>query len=214
MRLLGLLGRNNVNLYVRQPKRQIVTEQKPALVVVDMINDYMDPDGELYGEFLHDIIPNVEQLLTAFRAENLPIVFANTSTVTDEQPMVEKWGRHAERGTWGERVIDDISPQESDYVVRKPMYDAFHDTELDHLLRSVGATKTVVTGVDSHVCVLQTGIGACNRGYDVTVVEDGMTTKEQYKHEFAIEYTKSHLGQVESTDHVVELIEQRWTTAD
>lgn len=174
----------------------------------------MHPNGELYGDVLHDIVPNVERLLTSFRDNNLPVVFANTSVVSDEQPMAEKWGQHATRGTWGEQVIDDIAPQESDYVVRKPMYDAFHDTELDHLLRSFEATEVILTGVDSHVCVLQTGIGAINRGYDVTVVEDGMTTKEQHKHEFAVEYTKSHLGDIESTTDVVARIEQRWATAN
>lgn len=168
----------------------------------------MHPDGELYGEVLHDIVPNVEELLTLFRDRDLPVIFANTSIVSDEQQMVKKWGRHAERGTWGERVIDDIAPIESDYVVRKPMYDAFHDTELDNLLRSMSVSEVLLTGVDSHVCVLQTGVGAFNLGYDVTVVEDGITTKEQYKHEFAIEYTESHLGQIKSTTEVVATIEE------
>lgn len=190
-------------------KYQVMTEQEPALVIVDMINDYMNPEGELYGEILHDIVPNVETLAESFRDADLPVVFANTSTVTDDQPMVEKWGRHAIRGTWGERVIDSLMPQESDYIVRKPMYDAFHDTELDHLLRSLDTTEVVLTGVDSHVCVLQTGIGAFNRGYDVTVVEDGMSTKEQHKHQFMIEYTESHLGEIQSAADVVARIEQR-----
>jgi nicotinamidase-related amidase len=174
----------------------LMTENKPALIIVDMINDYVHPDGELYGETLHDVVPTIDRLITVFHDLNLPVVYANTSVVSDEQPMVKKWGVHAERGTWGAKVVEEIAPSESDYVVRKPMYDGFYDTELDHILRSLDVTEVVLTGVDSHVCVLQTGIGAANRNYDVTVAEDGMSTKEQHKHEFAINYTESHLGRV------------------
>ena len=191
-----------------------MTERKPALMIVDMINDYMDPEGDLYGELLHDIVPNVEQLATTFRNTDLPVIFANTSIVTDDQPMVEQWGQHAVRGTWGERVIDPLTPQESDYVVRKPMYDAFYDTELDHLLRSLNATEVIITGVDSHVCILQTSIGAFNRGYDVTIVKNGISTKEQHKHQFAIEYTESHLGEVRSSADIVARIEQQCATTN
>jgi nicotinamidase-related amidase len=60
--------------------------------------------------------------------------------------------------------------------VRKHGYDAFHGTPLDGALRARGVTSLVVTGTLTDICVLASIVGAFNREYRVTVVEDAVAT--------------------------------------
>ena len=74
------------------------------------------------------------------------------------------------------RTIGALAPRAEELVVRKRWYDAFAGTELDGALRARGVTSLVVTGTMTDICVLSTVVGAFNREYRITVVEDGVAT--------------------------------------
>ena len=69
-----------------------------------------------------------------------------------------------------------VAPRAEELVVRKRWYDAFAGTELDGALRARGVTSLVVTGTMTDICVLSTVVGAFNREYRISVVEDGVAT--------------------------------------
>ena len=73
-------------------------------------------------------------------------------------------------------VVAALAPAPDELAVRKHWYDAFAGTPLDGALRARGIRSLVVTGTMTDICVLATVVGAFNREYRVTVVEDGVAT--------------------------------------
>jgi nicotinamidase-related amidase len=73
-------------------------------------------------------------------------------------------------------VVAELAPAPGELAVRKHWYDAFAGTPLDGALRARGVRSLVVAGTMTDICVLATVVGAFNREYRVTVVEDGVAT--------------------------------------
>jgi nicotinamidase-related amidase len=72
----------------------------------------------------------------------------------------------------GRQVARLLEPDEDDYFVLKPRHSAFFATPLELLLRDLGATTLMITGIASNICVLFSANDAYIRGYDVVVVSD------------------------------------------
>jgi nicotinamidase-related amidase len=60
---------------------------------------------------------------------------------------------HCVEGTWGAQIIDDLTPQEGEHLVVKKGFGGFSNTPLDTVLRNLGVTTCVVSGVTACVCV-------------------------------------------------------------
>ena len=73
-------------------------------------------------------------------------------------------------------TIDALAPHGDELVVRKRWYDGFAGAALDGALRARGVTSLVMTGTMTDICVLATDVGAFNREYKISVVEDGVAT--------------------------------------
>jgi nicotinamidase-related amidase len=165
-----------------------------ALLVVDMQRGFLDPGEAMEVPPARDVVPAIQQLLAVFRDKRLPVIFSEF-VYSERVPLLvgelhpehrpappgapRGFGRpsssclegHPSAGT-----IGDLAPRADELVIRKHWYDAFAGTPLDGALRARGVTSLVVTGTMTDICVLATVIGAFNREYRVTVVEDGVAT--------------------------------------
>lgn len=168
-------------------------QMKPALLVIDMLNEYLLPSGKIYCENCREIIPNIEKCIDTFRKSKNPVIFVNTA-VSEGDVLVKKWGKHAMAGTKMAQVVDELSPRDSDIVVQKTGYDGFFSTNLDQELQSNEIDTVVLTGIHTHACVLLTGVGAFERGYNVITFEDCITTGYQANHETRLRFFRSHIG--------------------
>ena len=137
-----------------------------ALLVVDMQNDFMHPDGALAAPDPDATIEAVTTLVDEARAADVPVWYTQDNH-RDDDPEWEIWGRHAEQGTWGWELIEELEPREDELVFPAPRYDCFYETELDHRLRSRGITQLVICGTVANICVHYTAAGAAMRWYDV-----------------------------------------------
>ena len=169
---------------------------KSALLIIDMLNEYLDPKGKIYCEAGREIIGNISFLKKHFQENGLPVIYVNTSHINGGDPETAKWGLHAMRGTWGAEVIPELKPDINDYVVLKRTYDGFFNTELEITLRSLGIDTVVVCGIHTHVCVLCTALGAFYRGFQVVALEDCMTTGYKPNHETRLRFFNSHIGKL------------------
>lgn len=176
-------------------ERVLVPEPgRTALIVVDMQHGFLDPGEALEVPAAREIVPAIRRLLDAFRDRSLPVVF--TEFVYSERVPVLLGELHPEhkRATPGAptgfglpssncleghpsaETVPELAPRPEELVVRKHWYDAFNGTPLDGALRARGVTSLVATGTLTDVCVLATVVGAFNREYRVTVVEDAVAT--------------------------------------
>ena len=70
----------------------------------------------------------------------------------------------------------DVDPR--DVVVDKPLYGAFHGTDLDTILRSRGIDTVVITGIATNICCEMTAREAAQHDFRVFFLDDGTATKE------------------------------------
>ncbi len=163
-----------------------------AVIVIDMLNDFIY--GSLKCERAKPIIPKIKRLLSEARRRGIPVIYANDSHIPKVDHEFKLWGEHAVKGTWGAKVIDELRPEEGDYVIEKRRYSAFYETGLDMLLRELGVDTLVLTGLHTNMCVKHTAADAFYRGYSIVVVKDCVQAFTEEDHEWGLKYMSKVYG--------------------
>lgn len=174
--------------------------KKSALIIIDMINEYLNKKGLLYCEPCRKIIPAISECLSYARKENIQIIYVNTSLNDESDLLVKKWDLHAVPGTFGSEVIDELKPEDGDLIIRKKLYNGFAGTILDTELKKRKINDIAISGIHTHVCVLLTAVGGFELGYNVTLLEDCITTDTKEKHESRLPFFKTHVGELLSLE--------------
>ncbi len=146
-----------------------------ALLVIDMLNDFISPRGALVVPDAERIVPRVKDVLEGAREQGIPVVFITDSHREDDREFLS-WPPHAVSGTWGSRVIDELQPLAGEYIVPKRRYSAFFGTDLDIYLREAGVRKVYLAGVLTNICVYATALDAAMRNYAVAVFRDAVAS--------------------------------------
>lgn len=150
-------------------------EPESVLLVIDMLNDFIEDEGALLVPGAKRIVPRIAQVLAEARQQNVPIIYITDSHRPDDHEF-RYWPAHAVSDTWGGEVVDELQPREGDYVIPKRRYSAFFGTDLDTYLRELGITKLYLTGVLSNICVYATALDASMRNYHVAVIRDAVAS--------------------------------------
>ena len=158
-----------------------VDPSSAALLIIDVQNDFANPSGKLYAKGAEKVIPPIKKLASAARRSGATVIYTQDWHIKGD-PEFEIWGEHALAGTWGAEIVDELKPEEADVIVRKPSYDAFYSTSLDHVLRSRKITTLILTGLLGNICVHCTAIGAAMRGYKLIIPVDAIFTIHEFDH--------------------------------
>ena len=159
---------------------------KNALIVVDMLNDFVDEKGALYcGRPARDIIPFIKGRTEAYRDRGDLVIYLQDSHGEDDKEF-EKFPKHSVVGTWGHHIIPELEPAQGDVVIQKRRYSGFFETELSDLLKKHTIQAAEVVGVCTNICVMDTVGGLANRDYDITVPRAGVADFDSDFHEFAL----------------------------
>lgn len=180
---------------------------RPALLIIDMINDFVT--GKLALSAANKIVPTIARLRESFHRYGLPVIHITDSHVKGVDRELTLWGDHALRGTEGADVIDPLKPRGEEFRVYKRRYSGFFGTDLDLLLRELGVSTLVLTGVATDICVQHTAADAFFRGYDLVVVSDATATTDEESHKHALAYMERVYGaKVLSADEVIQRLER------
>ena len=107
---------------------------------------------------------------------------------------------HALAGSRWTRFVTEVEPQD-EIVTGKKRLSAFYPTDLDFLLRQMGARAVVLDGIMADCCVLNSAFDASNLGYRVSVVSDLVRGTDEGLERAALSMVSLHLGVVtESTE--------------
>ena len=93
---------------------------------------------------------------------------------------------HLAAGTWDVEIVEELTPQKSDYVVDKNRPSGFYASGLEPILNGLDTDSLVVCGVTTNCCVETTVRDASQRDYKTFVVTDATGELEQERHDFAI----------------------------
>ena len=167
---------------------------KTALIIVDMLNDFVDEKGTLYcGKAAEDIISPIQERLTTFRERDDLVIHIQDSHDENDREF-ERYADHAVVGTWGHGFIDAVAPLPAETVIPKKTLSSFYGTDLEETLRDSGVSSVEVVGVCTSICVMDTVGGLVNRGYRVSVPIEEVADFDAEAHEFALKRMKQVYG--------------------
>ncbi len=194
--------------------------EDPALIVVDMQNDFVRVGAPLEVPDARPTIAPIARLAGRFRERGRPVVFTQfLSRQQDDllwlwsppcRPDVKCcWKGH--RRSYGDgpalldcsEVIAELAPAPGDHRIEKYGYGAFHGTGLDALLRHLGVRSLVVTGTVTQICVEETAREAFHHGYRTTVVSDAVSSFAPDLHAAALKNFAMKFGWVADSDTVL-----------
>jgi nicotinamidase-related amidase len=178
----------------------------PAILVVDMIKDFFGPDKIIHEQETKNLCNNINGLLSIARSYKVPIIFLNDSHENEKDWEFTRTPVHALKGSEGSYIIDGIDYQ-GEKIVEKSRYDGFHHTELEDMLRKLGANIVILCGVQTHVCVLLTALSAFYRGLRPIIVRDCTSSSTKDKHDFGLWYLETYGGDTGDARDVEGLIQ-------
>lgn len=161
----------------------------PALLIIDMQNDFVRPGAPLQVAGVPSIIPMVIVLLTLFREKGLPVFHVlrvhRASGVDVEITRREIFSKNpfAVESTPGAEVIPELAPTMGEHVVKKTRMSAFFQTDLDLMLRTLAVDTLFVAGIQTPNCVRTTVFDAMAYNYRVFLVRDAVAAKTDAIHE-------------------------------
>lgn len=161
-------------------------DQKTALVVVDIQNDFADPKGSLYVTGGEQVIPLINQEVDLATAAHAFVVYTQ-DWHPPATPHFQKdggiWPVHCVGATWGAalhpalRVEGPLVRKGSEggdgysgFTVRDPSSGETTPTSLDELIREHGVERLVICGLATDYCVVETVVDARMLGYPVEVI--------------------------------------------
>lgn len=169
--------------------------KQEALVVIDMVNDFVLPGAPLEVPGISAIIPVIRREIDKAHAVGHPVVYVCDAHEPDDKEFKKfGWPPHAVKGTKGAEVVEELKPSAGDIIIRKKTYSGFYGTTLDAALRRLDVDSLRLTGDVTHICVLFTASDAVLRDYNVSVVENGVAGISKEDHEAALRIMKNVLG--------------------
>ncbi len=176
-----------------------------ALIIVDMEKDFVW--GSLKCDRASRIVPNIQKLAKAARNSGIPVIYSNDAHLPGIDHEFSVWGEHAIAGSEGAQVIDELKPQQGDFVIPKRTYSAFYQTDLEMLLRELGVRTVILTGLHTNICIRHTSADAFFRGLKIVIPEDGVEAFTEDYHVSGLEYLKmAYKAEITTTDRLIRKI--------
>lgn len=185
---------------VRETLEEVLDPSICAVVSVDMQNDAMHPDGliakagnDISG--MLEILPHCQHFLDQARELDVLVVHIETITLADGKSDSPSWLRAKGsmlnsdffiEGTWGAQFSPEVAPLPGEPVVRKHRSSAFHETDLDLILRANGIETVVVIGEQTPGCVEATYRDAAYHDYYNVLIEDCVAAFDSEQHEASL----------------------------
>lgn len=166
-----------------------------ALLIIDMLNDFVLEGAPLEVPDTRKVIPVIKREIEKAREEGKPVIYICDSHDPDDREFKKMgWPPHAVKGTMGAKIVKELEPRQGDIIIEKTTYSGFYNTKLEETLRSLGVDSLRLTGCVTHICIMFTASDATLRGYDVTVVKDGVAGLSPEDHEAGLRIMKNVMG--------------------
>jgi nicotinamidase-related amidase len=180
---------------------EILAPERCAVVVIDMQNDLILPEGKVAKAgadvtMMVENIPRCAAFMAAARDLAVPLIHIQTVTLLDGRSDSPSWLRAKDvmtgapdftlEGTWGAQICDECAPLAGEPVITKHRSSAFRNTDLDLVLRAGGIETVVVIGEQTPGCVEATYRDAAYHDYYNVLVEDCVAAYDRALHEASL----------------------------
>ena len=167
-------------------------DEKTALIVVDVQNDFADPAGSLAVARGDSIVPLIDSEIVMATGQGALVVLTQDWHPAST-PHFKKdggiWPVHCVADTWAAKLHPDLTPPShaalvrkgtngedgySGFTMRDPVTSETVPTELEALLRDAAIEHVVVCGLATDYCVKATALDAARLGFDTSVLTDAI----------------------------------------
>lgn len=182
---------------------------KFALLVIDMQNAFLHPDGESFYPAAPEVIEPAQALIAAARASSTIIIhIADTHRAGFKDHEQIKLPEHGIAGSFDAEFFDGFGAQTGapEIMLIKRRYSAFFATDLALFLQEQGVDGVMICGVKTNVCVRATAQDAFAHGFKVHVVRDAVNTNRAHLGDAALEDIERYLGRVIDQDEALEVL--------
>lgn len=188
-----------------------------ALIVVDMINEFVEPHWSPYWvPQATAAVPRIRRVIDAFHDAGLPVIYLayeigqrglNTPVTDKLVPTTMDCGPWV-KDLWQDVVFyEDIAPQENDLVVLRHSYSGFYASELEPMLRSLGMTTVVISGTLTNFCCGATAREAFWRGFGVIFGSDINATDDDDAHEAELRVLRRGYARIMTAEEIISELE-------
>lgn len=146
-------------------RHSFISQKSNALLLIIDLQAGLEPVINDFGLAVNQ----TEKLIKAAKALDIPYLF------TEQNPT--KLGKSSEQ------LLPFIN---GNNCYHKIHFSACQEVQFNNLLAGFNRKQIVVTGTESHVCVLQTCLDLIANGYQVFVVEDAIASRNEKHKELAI----------------------------
>jgi nicotinamidase-related amidase len=111
-------------------------------------------------------------------------------------------------------TVDSLATALGEQPASKLTFSCSRDDGLRHAIEASGRRQIIVTGIETHVCVLQTVIDLLNEGLEVHVPHDAVMSRRPADKEWALHRMAAAGATITSTESALFEILERCDTAD
>jgi ureidoacrylate peracid hydrolase len=202
-----------------------VNFSRAALLVIDMQNDFIHPDGangrwirqrwEQDGDKLGELsaavehmVRNTRELVKICRANDVPVIWIRV--VLNDETNCRYWNAEGyslcREGSWGAEWYQGFGPHDDEIEIPKIRHSAFHRTDLNRHLQAAGRETLIIAGTATHGCVEGTARDAMAYDYWAIVVGEACGQLDMEAHERALLRIDRLFGYVSDVPTVQNLV--------
>ncbi len=185
---------------------------RPALVLIDFVQAYFDPDSPLYAG-VEEVLASALRVRAAARDASIPVIYTNVVYHADgadggvfyrKVPALRAFDAGSPLGRWPQGVV----PAEGELVISKQYPSAFFGTSLGATLTAGGVDTLIITGLTTSGCVRATCVDAVSHGFIPIVVSDACGDRHPAPHDANLFDMNAKYADVVDEDSVVAYLEE------
>lgn len=182
--------------------------ENTAVLVVDLVNDFTQPDGKIYYETTGKMMPRAIQFIQAMRQRGAVIVYIQQVMGKEEMDKVSpdlKLRLCCVEGSGGELLDKRLPVEPEDVIVRKRKASGFFRTELEWILEKRKIRNVAVIGTKTNCCVRATATDASMRDYRTFLITDCVSTNTEELNHFHCEDINKYTAKALTSAQFIEL---------
>ncbi len=162
--------------------------ERPALLLVDMVQAYLDPRSPLYCQTAKAALDKAAGMLEAAREASKPVILtkvrytnggANGGIFYKKIPVLNVFDEGSPLGAFPRT----LQPRDGETVVTKQYPSAFFDTSLATMLVEREIDTLLIAGFSTSGCVRASALDAMQHGFAPFVVRDACADRQANVHE-------------------------------
>lgn len=190
--------------------------QKPVLLIVDVVEAYLQPASPLYARAFEAALESNIRLVKCAREARVPVIFTNVQYGAGANgadggifyrkvPALKAYLAGSPLAAFSPRLL----PTNDEVVVTKQYASAFFGTSLASTLRAMGADTVMLTGFSTSGCVRASALDAMQHGFIPYVVREACGDRDPQPHEANLFDLQAKYAEVVSEQEALRLLAQQ-----